>query len=182
MPIHKNEINLTLLIALSWTLLFVGNHYLFQHFYITPYATLIFIPAGLRLMYSIIYREQSILGLLLGAVITSVIFHETSLLHLLFLPLASSVEPFLALILVEKIQGHRISFQWMSLQTVLVLSLMYAFLCPLAHITILALHQHQSWRDYASQFLAMVLGDFLGASLLLLLVFVGIRSFRRRLG
>ena len=182
MPIQKNAINLTLLIALSWTLLFVGNHYLFQHFYITPYATLIFIPAGLRLMYSIIYREKSILGLLLGAVITSVIYYETSLLHLLFLPLASAVEPFLALILVEKIQGHRISFQWMSLQTLLALSLMYAFLCPLANIAILALHLHQSWSDYASQFLAMVLGDFLGASLLLLLVFVAIHSFRRRLG
>ena len=90
------------------------------------------------------------------------------------------MEPFLALILVEKIQGHRISFQWMSLQTLLVLSLMYTFLSALAHIGILALHQHQSWSDHASQFLAMVLGDFLGASLLLLLVFVGIRSFRRR--
>ena len=182
MPIQKDAITLTLLIALSWTLLFVANHYLFQRFHITAYATLIFIPAGLRLMYSIIYREKSIIGLFLGAVITSAIFHEASLLHLLFLPLASAVEPFLALILVEKIQGHRISFQWMSLQTALVLSLFYAILCPLAHIAILALHQHQSWSDYASQFLAMVLGDFLGAGLLLLLVFVGIRRFRRRLG
>ena len=182
MPIQKDAITLTLLIALSWTLLFVGNQYLFQRFHITAYATLIFIPAGLRLMYSIIYREKSIIGLFLGAVITSAIFHEASLLHLLFLPLASAVEPFLALILVEKIQGHRISFQWMSLKTVLVLSLFYAILCPLAHIAILALHQHQSWSDYASQFLAMVLGDFLGAGLLLLLVFVGIRRFRRRLG
>lgn len=182
MPIQKDAINLTLLIALSWTLLFVGNQYLFQRFEYSPYANLIFIPAGLRLMYSLIYREKSIIGLFLGAVISSVIFRETSLLHLLFLPLASAVEPFLALILVEKIQGHRISFQWMSLQVMLILSLIYAILCPLAHITILALHQHQSWRDYASQFLAMMLGDFLGASLFLLLVFVGIRSFRRRLG
>lgn len=179
MSIPKNEINLIVFIALCWTILFVGNQYLFQTLQLSPYVSLIFIPAGLRLALSIIYRQRSILGLFLGAVITSLLSHELSLLHLLYLPLASAVEPFISLILIEKIYGHRLSFQWMSLGMILNISIVYAILCPLTHIGILYLFDDPSRHNYTVELLGMMLGDFLGASVFLVLTHLVIHWFNR---
>jgi hypothetical protein len=64
--------------ALGWGLLVVGlslawyglasaNDYVFQQLSLTPNATLIYLPAALRIIYILVFRSAGVLGIIIGS-------------------------------------------------------------------------------------------------------------------
>ena len=54
-------------LALSWYGLASANDAIFQQLALTPNAHLIYLPAALRIIYPLVFREAGVLGIIIGS-------------------------------------------------------------------------------------------------------------------
>lgn len=58
-------------LGLAWYGLASANDYVFQHLALNPNAHLIYLPAALRIIYPLVFREAGVSALLLAATLSS---------------------------------------------------------------------------------------------------------------
>ena len=54
-------------LGLAWYGLASANDYVFQHLALNPNAHLIYLPAALRIIYPLVFREAGVLGIIMGS-------------------------------------------------------------------------------------------------------------------
>lgn len=163
----------TTFIAFSWLIFFSLNKLIFSSFDVHPeYASLIFLPAGLRLIFTIIYLEYAVFGLFLGAIITSYFYLNHNLLNLIILPAISSLIPFVTIWFCSKVKFFQFNISLDNLKPVhiLLLSGMCSIFCPLPHTLALYIFHQIDARSFWFTYSGMMVGDFFGSFLMLVLV------------
>lgn len=147
---------------------FVLNYYLFAYLTLDDYASLIFIPAGLRLFFVIIYRWQAIPGLVLGSALASCWSgHFESNTLILFTAIASSLNAMIALIIYEKISSSfNRQLNDLGLKNLVGMAITQALLGTLMHHALYVTYGILTTLSVV-HFYTMFFGDLLGILLLM---------------
>ncbi|TFY97957.1 hypothetical protein [Ramlibacter rhizophilus] len=161
--LHLSYVLLTVVIFLLTlvlnTLLFKA---VFEH---TPGIAWVYLPAGVRLLCTLLFAEAGGIGLLLASLLVN---------HLYFFPLdparaiagafASALAPWLTYRAARQAWGLQASLQNLSPTRLLVLAVAYSVASPALH------HVYIAWEDkpgLAGGFVAMVVGDLVGTLMVL---------------
>ena len=165
------NIRYVLFVAALWTLLFYANGYFFKAAEISPLVSLIFLPAALRPVAVLLFGVPGAVGLILGAALT--------------IPSVTMVSPYTALLVLHNgviawgvLSLMRFSSAYrseltadmtgLSLRTILVLSASTAFVSSSLNSYIISLTPELS--TSAGLFIPMMIGDAIGALLMLYLL------------
>lgn len=82
-----------LLVAAAWIVTFRINSLLFTEWGHSTYVNYIFLPAGVRLLSILLLEEIAVLGLLIGAIYTCIIYHpDISIMTCVGISLISAIE------------------------------------------------------------------------------------------
>lgn len=175
-----NFVSLTGIIALLWIATYTLNKILFSFTAISFYISLIFIPTGFKVACVTIYRWRAILGILIGSVITGLLFvKELVWGDILMFALFSACLPFLALKIMESITQLKPSLENISVKFILGLSVVYAFLNSLFHVS----YQNNRFclrhPEDLPHFFSMAIGDILGTLLFMVLIAKCLKAYSR---
>ena len=98
-----NWVKINVITLVSFFVFFLINQSVFESFSVSENISWIFLPAGLRLFFILVYRHRALVGLFLGSLLASVhLTQETLSPFTLLLALASTINPLMALYAVEK--------------------------------------------------------------------------------
>ena len=94
--------------ALGWGLLVVGlslawyglastNDYVFQHLALNPNAHLIYLPAALRIIYPLVFREAGVFGIIIGSYLVVQDRVNDGIMDIVSLAIMSGVAPLIGI-------------------------------------------------------------------------------------
>lgn len=84
-------------VALAWSALFTFNMAVFSQFNHSTYASWLFLPAALRVLAVLLFEEEAVIGLMLGAYLTLPHDPSSSLAHELLISIFSGLAPAIAI-------------------------------------------------------------------------------------
>ena len=169
-----------LISALTWTAArIINNEILFKWTEVADYRHWVFVPAGIKLVLVMLFGWRGALGVMLG--LSIYLPHTLPILALpqvLLLAVSLAFAPLVAVHIFSRWTG--LVRPWLGLEGYHLpgLVLLSAVLCALPFHGMLLAFGVEHWEDSASQMSIMVIGDFLGAGILMLLV-VGGRALWR---
>lgn len=152
--------------AILFLLVFVANELIFNSasFEFTRGINWIYLPAGMRLLCTLLFGGAGAIGILFASWITCVFyFFPDDPLRSLAGGIASAAAPYLVYKLAQQLYGLRASLQNLSPQRLLLLAVAYSITSPLMHHVWLLLNGG----SIGPGFLVMVIGDFLGTLIVL---------------
>jgi hypothetical protein len=171
---YKDDLNefiiASLVVAIGWIFFFILSHFIMGSPHDIPaHISFIFIPAGYKLIVSMVLRWRSILGLFLGSVLIIEHYHPTyTVLSALLISSITATTGILAVILVEALsykEGYLLDIKIEKI-TLLLLALSYAFVNSLLHNIVFKATGIMMIR--LTDPIKMFIGDFFGA-----LIFIG---------
>ncbi|SFH84247.1 MASE1 protein [Collimonas sp. OK307] len=76
-PVEKLRLNLLTIsaTAIVYMLVYMANDWLFKHIEFTQGIAWIYLPAGIRLICTLLFAEAGVLGILIGSVLTSSLYN-----------------------------------------------------------------------------------------------------------
>ena len=161
-------LELQIVIALAWCFFFSLSEVLNLIGPYKDYISLLFLPAGFKIVLACLLRWQSFLGLFIGANITGLIYLDYDLIqHLWFFSLFSAFSPILTVIIVDYFFNLGFKLSNISLQKIILIAALYAFICTVFHNTYLYGLGEISFIEFQQDSLAMFIGDITGAMLFL---------------
>ena len=161
----------------SFFVFFLINQTVFAALSISENISWIFLPAGLRLFFILVYRHQTLVGLFLGSLLASVhLTQETLSPFTLCLALASTLNPLIALYAVEKWTSHfSLTLQNLTLEAIMSLAIIQAFFSTTLHHLIFLGFEKILHENFLGELLTMFFGDLLGIVIMMGLLTLALR-------
>lgn len=158
----------------------LNNEVIFTWSAVTDYRHWIFVPAGIKLVVAMVFRWRGALGVTLGI---SVDLPEylpiLSMPQTAILAVAHGFAPLAAVGLFSHWTGLRMPWHGLQGHHLPGLALLSASLGTLAFQLLIVAFGIEHWPEALPQMLIMIIGDFVGAGLLLIMLVVVSRLLRR---
>ncbi len=163
-------IRLNSLISISFVLFFILNQWAFQAFHVTETISWIFLPAGLRLFFVLVYRWSALPGIFLGSFVAALInTPDESYVFDASLALASTFNPLIALLIVERTSKYlTLSLENINLRVIMSLAIVQAFFCTTLHHLIFIAFGKSSQAYLLYDLISMFMGDLIGITLMMI--------------
>jgi len=166
---------LQIVIALGWCSFFSLNEAVNLINPYKDYISLIFLPAGFKIVLACLLRWQCFLGLFIGTNITGFIYLDYNLTqHFWFFSIFSALCPILSVIIVDYFFNLGFKLSEIILQKIILIAALYAFISTAFYNTYLFGLGEISFIEFQQDSLAMFIGDITGAML-----FLSILSYHR---
>ena len=166
----KNALGRILLVvglAFAWCGLVAANDAIFQQFILTPYASLIYLPAALRVIFPLVFQNAGYWGIILGSfgVVQGKVNDGT--LDVALLAILSGLAPYIGISVFKTLFQTRPDLA--DLKPVHLLAL--ALLCAVSNATLLNIYFSMSGRlmQPLNNLLTILIGDILGTVIVLYL-------------
>lgn len=158
------------LIAISFVLFFMLNQWAFQAFHVTESISWIFLPAGLRLFFVLVYRWSALPGIFLGSFVAALInTPNESYVFDASLALASTLNPLIALLIVERTSQYlTLSLENINLRVIMSLAIVQAFFCTTLHHLIFIAFDKSIQAYLLHDLISMFVGDLIGITLMMI--------------
>ena len=161
-------LELQIFIALGWCFFFSINEALNLIGPYKDYISLIFLPAGFKIVLACLLRWQCFLGLFIGAKITGLVYLNYDITqYLWFFSLFSAFSPIVSVIIVDYFFNFGFKLSEINLQKIILIAALYAFISSAMHNTYLFGHGEISFIEFQQDSLAMFIGDITGVMLFL---------------
>ena len=159
-----NWVRINVITLVSFFVFFLINQSMLESFSVSENISWIFLPAGLRLFFVLVYRHQALVGLFLGSLLAAVhLTQETLSPFTLLLALASTLNPLMALYAVEKWTSHfSLTLQNLTLEAIMSLAIIQAFFCTTLHHLIFLGFEKTLQQNFLGELLTMFFGDLFG--------------------
>jgi hypothetical protein len=147
--------------AILFLLVFLANEWLFNsaQFEVVRGMNWIYLPAGMRLLCTLLFGGAGAIGVLIASWITCVFyFFPDDPLRSFAGGIASAAAPYLVYKMAQKLYGLQASLANLNARRLLLLSLVYSIANPTLHHLWLLLRGDA----ITSAYFVMVIGDFLG--------------------
>lgn len=168
-----------IIVAILWVVLFELNTLLFSSS-ISPYISFIFLPAGVRLIAVLLLKELGVIGLFLGALVTSFVnFSTARTVDIVLLSLISALNPYIAITFSKYCLKVDDVLSNLKVHQLFIISFIYALLNSLTHN--LYFHFTIAKHDDLVFFIGMMTGDLLGCLIILYLLSLTLRIKKRRI-
>jgi hypothetical protein len=175
MPLFLLHLSMAVISAVLFLSVFVANEWLFnsQYFAFMPGVNWIYLPAGMRLLCTLLFGGAGAIGILVASWLTCIFyFFPDDPVRSVAGSIASALAPYLVYKLAQFQYGLQPSLVNLNPTRLLLLSAVYSLANPLLHHSWLFLNGE----PVGSGFFVMVLGDFLG-TLAVLYTIKGALSF-----
>lgn len=178
MPIERFKYYLTsiTIVAFVWVLLFELNDFLFSELDESKFINWIFLPAGLRLTAILLFNFKGVVGLLIGALITSS-HMEMNFEHIIMISLISAFNPYFAFKASNYLLKIQISLKGLTSRQLLLMSFIYAVFNSLSHN--IYFYFFGITQEFLISTLQMFTGDLLGSLLILYTFSLSIKLVRK---
>jgi len=163
-------------IALAWILLFSLNNLAFSHLELSHFVNWIFLPAGIRLVAVLLFDSVAIVGLFVGAMVTSD-FSHTSLPHAIVIAAISAINPYIAVNISKYFLQIDGLLSNLKAPQLLILCSTAAVFNSLAHE--LYFNSIKLDNTPLSNSITMMIGDFFGCLIMLYLLSIAIKLIRK---
>ena len=165
-------IRLNLLVAVMFLLFFIFNDIVFHSLALDQKVSWIFLPAGLRLMFALVYRWQSFWGLWAGSFVAGIYASPGEpFVFLALTAFISAMNPLIALTLMEKLtQSFTTTLGDLKLSSILSLAIIQATLCTTLHHLCFVIFKKTPQDDLFSHLFVMFFGDMIGIVMLMILL------------
>jgi len=154
-------------LAFAWCGLVAANDAVFQQFILTPYASLIYLPAALRVIFPLVFGNAGYLGIILGSfgVIQDKV--NDGLIDTVLLAVLSGLAPYIGISVFKMLFETRPDLADLKPVHLLVLAL----LCAVSNATLLSIYFSMSGTPVQSltNLLTILIGDILGTVIVLYL-------------
>jgi hypothetical protein len=164
----------------------VANELLFPYSEYVPGANWIYLPAGMRLLCTLLFGEAGAIGMLCAAWLSCVfLYFPHDPVRSLFYGTISALAPYLIYLFATGALGLRTSLSNLTAKRLLLLILLYSIASPALHQIWLAMHGEAA--GAGKRFVVMVVGDLSGSLIVIyaiklaLWVMVTVPPLRRRL-
>ena len=163
--------------ATSYCFLFYINLLFFDALSHSEFIGWIFLPAGLRLFFVIVYRYHALAGLLVGSLLCSLFLATNeSVFFILGIGLASTLSPLFALLLKEKFdKKFSMDLHDLGFVDILSLAILQAFISTVFHHVIFLYHGQVVQENFLAGELAMFFGDLFGIVIMLVFLTLGLK-------
>jgi hypothetical protein len=140
----------------------IANEWLFPHSEYAPGANWIYLPAGMRLLCTLLFAEAGALGMLIASWAScTFLYFPDDPLRSLFYGTISALAPYLIYRFATRVLGLRASLSNLTAMRLLSLIALYAIAGPALHQIWLALHGESA--DMLERYKVMVVGDLTGS-------------------
>jgi hypothetical protein len=165
-----SQYKLHLAMAAATVTLFVAallvNELVFPHLSFAPGINWIYLPAGVRLLCTLLFAEAGAVGLLLASwLVCFFYFFPNDPVRSIVGGILATAAPYLVYRGAQQVFGLRASLTNLSPKRLLYCALAFSLASPLLHHLWFALYEHRP--DLLSSFLVMALGDFGGTLVVL---------------
>ena len=165
-------------IATAWVVFYQLNIFFFSSLELNPFASWIFLPAGIKLLSILLFDYIAIAGLFIGAMITSdILLYPIS--HLVFVSAISAINPYFAVKFSKyclKLDNLFYNLQGSQLLIICFVAAVFNSVTQMIYLKSIKIV------DTPLQgAISMMIGDFLGCVLVLLLFVLAIKLFRKYL-
>lgn len=162
-------------VAITWLLFYKLNSFIFSYLETNQFVSLAFMPAGVRLVSVLLLEENAVIGLFVGALLTSPIA-SVNLTQTLIISLISALNPYLAVQITKHLLKIDNLLNNLHAKELILMGIFSAGLnCISHHLYFYFVRMHTSWAECASMFI----GDLLGISIMLFLFSMGLKFIRR---
>lgn len=182
-PLTSAWINLLLVIvsATLWAGFWFLSSWVFATFNYAAGISLIYFPAGVRLLIVLVFGVWGAIGIALSNPLLFLHeFGQQSLVELVVNSLIAGFVPLLAARACQKALGIGVSLENLRPAHLPVLALAVSVATPLALNLMFLAYGLKQWADLPRNLSAMVLGDFLGCMIALIIAKIALLLFRRR--
>jgi len=172
-----NWVWINVITLVSFFVFFLINQSVFEIFSVSENINWIFLPAGLRLFFILVYRHRVLVGLFLGSLLASVyLTQETLSPFTLCLALASTLNPLIALYAMEKLSTYfNLILQNLTLEAIISLAILQAFFSTTLHHLIFLGFGKTLHENFLGELLTMFFGDLFGILFMLGLLTLGFK-------
>jgi hypothetical protein len=140
----------------------IANQWLFPNSEDFPGANWIYLPAGMRLLCTLVFAEAGALGMLLASWASCIfLYFPDDPARSLFYGTISALAPYLIYLFATRMLGLQTSLSNLTAKRLLLLIVLYAIASPALHQLWLALHGEDT--DAFERFKVMVVGDLTGS-------------------
>lgn len=162
-------------VAIAWLFFFKLNIFIFSFLEQSQFVNLVFMPAGVRLVSVLLFNELGVVGLFVGALITSPIV-GTNLKEALVISLISSLNPYLAVLVTKRLLHVDNLLKKLHAKELMIMGGFSALFNCISHHFYFGLSDlHMSW----GSFINMFMGDLLGITLMLFLFSLSLKFMRQ---
>ena len=172
-----NWVWINVITLVSFFVFFLINQSVFEIFSVSENINWIFLPAGLRLFFILVYRHRALVGLFLGSLLASVyLTQETLSPFTLCLALASTLNPLIALYAMEKLTTYfNLILQNLTLEAIISLAILQAFFSTTLHHLIFLAFEKTLQENFLGELLTMFFGDLFGIVIMLMFLTLGLK-------
>jgi len=172
-----NWVKINVITLVSFFVFFLINQSVFEIFSVSENINWIFLPAGLRLFFILVYRHRVLVGLFLGSLLALVyLTQETLSPFTLCLALASTLNPLIALYAMEKLTTYfNLILQNLTLEAIISLAILQAFFSTTLHHLIFLGFGKTLHENFLGELLTMFFGDLFGILFMLGLLTLGFK-------
>ena len=172
-----NWVKINVITLVSFFVFFLINQSVFEIFSVRENINWIFLPAGLRLFFILVYRHMALVGLFVGSLLASVyLTQETLSPFTLLLALASTINPLIALYAMERWTPHfNLTLENLGLEAIMSLAIIQAFFCTTLHHLIFLGFEKTLHENFLGELLTMFFGDLFGIFIMMGLLTLAFR-------
>jgi uncharacterized membrane protein len=140
----------------------IANQWLFPYSEYAPGANWVYLPAGMRLLCTLVFAEAGALGMLIASWVScTFLYFPDDPLRSMFYGTISALAPYLIYLFAMRALGLRTSLSNLTAKRLLLLIVLYAIAGPALHQIWLALHGESA--DMLERYKVMVVGDLSGS-------------------
>lgn len=178
--ISTTNLSLLAVSLVLWVVSYHANGWVMSFADQAPGISLVFLPAGVRLLALMVGGVWAAAGIALGAFIcTSLEFPDIELGRALAISFTAGFAPYAALLVACRSLGVRSNLANLTATDLPVIALSAAVGSALLHNLLFASFAMTDWPDFGRHFAAMVTGDFIGSLLMLAAAVAMLRVWRR---
>jgi hypothetical protein len=162
-------------VALAWLCFFRLNGFIFSYLEQTQFINWIFMPSGISLVSVLLFDEFAVVGLFIGAIITSPEV-SSNMTETLAISLISALNPYIAVHITKRLlKVDHILSQLRAKELILMAIFSAAFNSLSHHLYFHLAALKASWANCAKMFV----GDLLGMALTLILFNIALKLIRK---
>ena len=176
MKSFQKELNIQLIIILGWVFFFSLNNLINLIAPYKDYISLIFIPAGFKVVIYCLLKWRAFIGIFFGSIITGYYYLDDNRIHHIYtFAFLSALSPIIAIYIVNLLSKLGDKLEFLTLNKVMLISFLYALISSFAHNTFLLSINEVTFIQYHQDSIAMFIGDLLGA-----MIFLSLLSYFRK--
>ncbi|SAL86194.1 hypothetical protein AWB68_07940 [Caballeronia choica] len=159
--------------ASMFLLTLCANEWIFNHSEFVRGVNWIYLPAGMRLLCTLLFGEAGAVGILCASWISCFFYYfPTDPVRSFFGGILSALAPWLVYLFAKRVLGLHASLSNLTARRLLLLIVLYALASPALHQTWLALNGDTT--NIGERFLVMFVGDLCGSLVLIYTLKLGL--------